>query len=150
MSHDVQVNSKLLKCIVCHKQFARYDQRGFRNPGFTAHQNRCIDRRYQSKTKLKPKLKPRPNLRTLLPAPVRHSGSMQRLARQSNPSYSTKSTLATAPIGSTTSFDSRITTSAVTNEFVFADIQCNYCIPQFGRHRISCLFAAKNMNHRDS
>ncbi|KAI8372052.1 hypothetical protein EDC96DRAFT_77950 [Choanephora cucurbitarum] len=139
MSHDVQVNSKLLKCIVCHKQFARYDQRGFRNPGFTAHQNRCIERRYQSKTK--PKLKPKPNLRTLLPASVRHNGS---IARQSNSSCSTKPTPATAPIGSTTSFDSRITTSAVIDEFVSADIQCNYCIPQFGRHRVSCLFAAKN------
>ncbi|KAI9495268.1 hypothetical protein BDB00DRAFT_786596 [Zychaea mexicana] len=33
-----------LKCRVCGKELPEYDQRGFRNAGFTAHQNRCIER----------------------------------------------------------------------------------------------------------
>ena len=33
-----------LKCRVCGKELPEFDQRGFRNAGFTAHQNRCIER----------------------------------------------------------------------------------------------------------
>lgn len=59
-----------LKCCVCGKEFPEYDQRGFRNAGFTAHQNRCIER--ERSLHEPPVLSP-PSRRVLLPAPPRPS-----------------------------------------------------------------------------
>ncbi|ORY96603.1 hypothetical protein BCR43DRAFT_505437 [Syncephalastrum racemosum] len=55
-----------LTCCVCGKEFPEYDQRGFRNAGFTAHQNRCIDR--ERLLRDPPIVSPRAR-RVLLPAP---------------------------------------------------------------------------------
>ncbi|KAI8376779.1 hypothetical protein BD560DRAFT_422314 [Blakeslea trispora] len=98
MDHSKQTNPKFSKCLVCQKQFARYDQRGFQNPGFTAHQNRCIERRFQFKKVKKSKSKPK--VRALLPAPSRHSYLMPRLSDGSNSSNS--NTLYTEFIGDCT------------------------------------------------
>lgn len=35
-----------LQCKICQKVFPKFDQRGFRNAGFTAHQNKCIEKEY--------------------------------------------------------------------------------------------------------
>lgn len=35
------------QCQVCGKEFPARDQRGFRNPGFTYHQNKCVQRKKQ-------------------------------------------------------------------------------------------------------
>ncbi|ORZ21638.1 hypothetical protein BCR42DRAFT_196559 [Absidia repens] len=36
-----------IRCPICNQEFPAYDQRGFRNAGFTAHHNRCLERRQQ-------------------------------------------------------------------------------------------------------
>ncbi|KAI8062706.1 hypothetical protein BC940DRAFT_321944 [Gongronella butleri] len=36
-----------IECPICHQEFPAYDQRGFRNPGYTAHYNRCAERQRQ-------------------------------------------------------------------------------------------------------
>lgn len=33
-----------LQCPICHQEFPKFDQRGFRNAGFTSHYNRCLER----------------------------------------------------------------------------------------------------------
>lgn len=57
-----------LLCRVCGKEFPEFDQRGFRNAGFTAHQNRCIEREQQPTTPSSSSSPPRQ--RWLLPAPT--------------------------------------------------------------------------------
>lgn len=63
-----------LQCRICQKEFPKYDQRGFRNSGFTTHQNRCIEKEYllntpvsEKQTSTKPRL--------ILPAPLCPSSS---------------------------------------------------------------------------
>ncbi|SAL95294.1 hypothetical protein [Absidia glauca] len=36
-----------LQCPICNQEFPAYDQRGFRNAGFTSHHNRCLERHEQ-------------------------------------------------------------------------------------------------------
>lgn len=59
-----------LQCKVCGKEFPEFDQRGFRNAGFTAHQNRCIGRAAAAAASNQnvPVSKPSPPRRRLLPA----------------------------------------------------------------------------------
>lgn len=62
-------NISYLQCKICNKEFPKYDQRGFRNAGFTAHQNRCIERKQSLK---QPGGEQQPSYnkkRLLLPAP---------------------------------------------------------------------------------
>ena len=42
--HPPSFRNMSLRCRVCGKELPEFDQRGFRNAGFTAHQNRCIER----------------------------------------------------------------------------------------------------------
>ncbi|ORE04937.1 hypothetical protein BCV72DRAFT_306839 [Rhizopus microsporus var. microsporus] len=56
----------VLQCEVCKKEFFEFDQRGFRNAGFTAHQNRCIER--QNRERNPEQLTPKRKRRLLLPA----------------------------------------------------------------------------------
>ncbi|KAI7893031.1 uncharacterized protein EV154DRAFT_417661 [Mucor mucedo] len=57
-----------LQCRVCQKVFPKFDQRGFRNAGFTAHQNRCIEKDYLLNNPI-PKKQTSPKQRLILPAP---------------------------------------------------------------------------------
>ncbi|KAI8341155.1 hypothetical protein BC941DRAFT_467207 [Chlamydoabsidia padenii] len=41
------MSSQKLQCPICNQQFPAYDQRGFRNAGFTSHHNRCLERQQQ-------------------------------------------------------------------------------------------------------
>ncbi len=63
-----------LRCKICQKEFPRFDQRGFRNAGFTAHQNRCIEREYLLHHPA-PEHQSSPRQRFLLPAPPTSSSS---------------------------------------------------------------------------
>ena len=67
-----------LQCKVCGKEFPEFDQRGFRNAGFTAHQNRCIGRATAATTSNQnvPVSKPSPPRRRLLPATTTTMASM--------------------------------------------------------------------------
>ncbi|CEI91157.1 hypothetical protein RMCBS344292_05457 [Rhizopus microsporus] len=56
----------VLQCKVCKKEFSEFDQRGFRNAGFTAHQNRCIER--QNHERNLEQFTPKRKRRLLLPA----------------------------------------------------------------------------------
>ncbi|CEG68238.1 hypothetical protein RMATCC62417_04539 [Rhizopus microsporus] len=56
----------VLQCKVCKKGFSEFDQRGFRNAGFTAHQNRCIER--QNRERNPEQFTPKRKRRLLLPA----------------------------------------------------------------------------------
>ncbi|KAI9305239.1 hypothetical protein BJ944DRAFT_239825 [Cunninghamella echinulata] len=38
-----------LKCPICNQEFPKFDQRGFRNAGFTSHYNWCIERQKEQK-----------------------------------------------------------------------------------------------------
>ncbi|RUP49638.1 hypothetical protein BC936DRAFT_141950 [Jimgerdemannia flammicorona] len=48
-SMDVASPSDIKTCSVCGKEFPARDQRGFRNPGFTYHQNKCVQREAERK-----------------------------------------------------------------------------------------------------
>lgn len=63
-----------LKCRICQKEFPRFDQRGFRNAGFTAHQNRCIEKDYILNHPA-PERHISPRQRLILPAPSTPSSS---------------------------------------------------------------------------
>ncbi|CAO3657580.1 unnamed protein product [Mucor hiemalis] len=63
-----------LKCKVCQKEFPRFDQRGFRNAGFTAHQNRCVEREYLLSHPIVDQ-QSSPRQRFLLPAPPASASS---------------------------------------------------------------------------
>lgn len=56
----------VLQCKVCKKELSEFDQRGFRNAGFTAHQNRCIER--QNRERNPKQFTPKRKRRLLLPA----------------------------------------------------------------------------------
>lgn len=83
-SEEDQQEVCFLRCKICQKEFPRFDQRGFRNAGFTAHQNRCIEREYLLNNPV-PEHQSSPRQRFLLPAPLPGSSSssspsIQRLA----------------------------------------------------------------------
>ncbi|KAI9257461.1 hypothetical protein EDC94DRAFT_614506 [Helicostylum pulchrum] len=63
-----------LQCKVCQKEFLKFDQRGFRNAGFTAHQNRCIEKDYILNNP-EPDRHHSPKQRLILPAPNGPSSS---------------------------------------------------------------------------
>lgn len=64
-----------LQCRICQKIFPKFDQRGFRNSGFTAHQNRCIEKDYLlNNPVLEKQLSPKQRL--ILPAPPGSSSSI--------------------------------------------------------------------------
>lgn len=56
------------KCRVCGKEFLKYDQRGFRNAGFTAHQNKCVEKGPLPTRNNSPDDSKKRNQRLLLPA----------------------------------------------------------------------------------
>ncbi|KAI9023874.1 hypothetical protein CLU79DRAFT_886946 [Phycomyces nitens] len=63
-----------LQCPLCFKEFPMFDQRGFRNAGFTAHHNRCVEKEVQ-KAELSSGDVQRTihQKRRLLPAPTHYS-----------------------------------------------------------------------------
>ncbi|KAL0088219.1 hypothetical protein J3Q64DRAFT_1846402 [Phycomyces blakesleeanus] len=69
-----------LQCPLCFKEFPMYDQRGFRNAGFTAHHNRCVEKEVQkvelSSGDTQRTIHPR---RRLLPAPSYFSPSINNM-----------------------------------------------------------------------
>ncbi|GAA5816100.1 hypothetical protein MFLAVUS_009622 [Mucor flavus] len=72
ISEEEQVDN--LQCKVCQKEFLKFDQRGFRNAGFTAHQNRCIEKDYILNNP-EPDRRHSPKQRLILPAPTGPSSS---------------------------------------------------------------------------
>ncbi|KAG2236911.1 hypothetical protein BDF21DRAFT_460557 [Thamnidium elegans] len=72
ISEEQEVN--YLECKVCQKEFLKFDQRGFRNAGFTAHQNRCIEKDYILNNPEPDRLQS-PKQRLILPAPTGSSSS---------------------------------------------------------------------------
>jgi hypothetical protein len=71
-----QEEAEYLQCNICKKVFPKFDQRGFRNAGFTAHQNRCIERDYLANNPVVQDQHPSPpKQRLLLPAPPSASSS---------------------------------------------------------------------------
>lgn len=72
ISEEEQVD--YLQCKVCQKEFLKFDQRGFRNAGFTAHQNRCIEKDYMLNNP-EPDRHHSPKQRLILPAPTGPSSS---------------------------------------------------------------------------
>ena len=71
--HESQ-DTLYLKCKICQKEFPRFDQRGFRNAGFTAHQNRCIEREYLLNNPVVER-QSSPRQRLILPAPPTSNSS---------------------------------------------------------------------------
>ncbi|KAG2191073.1 hypothetical protein INT46_000709 [Mucor plumbeus] len=139
-----------LQCKVCQKEFPKYDQRGFRNAGFTAHQNRCIEREYLSNNPNAEKQQPAINRqRMLLPAPSPPRNNLLPLTA-SNSATTNASTLY-APMPTT---EELLDTANVPldNSIIlpagglFSIIHCNYCTPEFGLHQVSCLVIAEIVN----
>lgn len=73
-SEEDQQEVYFLRCKICQKEFPRFDQRGFRNAGFTAHQNRCIERKYLLNNPAH-EHQSSPRQRFILPAPPPGSSS---------------------------------------------------------------------------
>ncbi|CEP08025.1 hypothetical protein [Parasitella parasitica] len=108
------------QCKICFKEFPRYDQRGFKNAGFSAHQNRCVERD-QSKKEPSPEQPSPKKPRMLLPASISPSSSMP-----------TTDELLNTP---NVAIDRSITLSTSS---VFQITQCEYCTPESGLHNPSC------------
>lgn len=75
-----------LQCRICGKEFPEFDQRGFRNAGFTAHQNRCIERERQHNHELVGRRSSSrvvsAQQRRLLPAPANATNLFRRQHQQ--------------------------------------------------------------------
>ncbi|KAK4520350.1 uncharacterized protein ATC70_008484 [Mucor velutinosus] len=132
-----------LQCKICQKEFPKYDQRGFRNAGFTAHQNRCIEREYLSNRPTTEQQQPAVNRqRMLLPAP-------------STPNYHSLLTAALTSV--TTTINTLHAPMPTTEELLdtanvplgdaaivlagglFPITHCNHCTPEYGLHQVTCL-----------
>ncbi|KAF1804188.1 hypothetical protein V8B55DRAFT_1413417 [Mucor lusitanicus] len=140
-----------LQCKICQKEFPKYDQRGFRNAGFTAHQNRCIEKEYLSSHPATEPQQPAVNRqRMLLPAP-------------SSPRH--HSLLTPAPAPATTTVSSNLYTPMPTTEELldtanvplddsvivpsaglFPITHCDHCTPEYGLHQVTCLVIAEIVN----
>ncbi|KAI8341214.1 hypothetical protein BC941DRAFT_467265 [Chlamydoabsidia padenii] len=86
-----------VECPICGQEFPVYDQRGFRNAGFTAHHNRCMERQYeqQSESHQQNQQSSRASRfalairRQILPAhPISSNSNMEDPNRGQNPSSS--------------------------------------------------------------
>ncbi|GAN01508.1 hypothetical protein MAM1_0008d00941 [Mucor ambiguus] len=147
---EMSKETSFLQCKICQKEFPKYDQRGFRNAGFTAHQNRCIEREYLSNHPTTGQQQPTVNRqRMLLPAP-------------SPPNHHSLLTPAPAPV--TTIISNLYTTMPTTEELLdtanvsldnsvivptgglFPITHCDYCTPEYGLHQLSCLVIAEIVN----
>ncbi|KAI9486259.1 MAG: hypothetical protein EXX96DRAFT_646107 [Benjaminiella poitrasii] len=144
-----------LECKICHKQFPKYDQRGFRNAGFTAHQNRCIERIANGAAAAEKQQKPK--YRLLLPAPP----PQQQLVSQQPPSPSSPlpDSLCSIPIQqqpdmmmqSPQSYADNMPSYAYQEQdasfFIMIHLlhsqpmfQCSHCTPdQYGFHEPCCI-----------
>jgi hypothetical protein len=156
-----------LQCKICKKEFPKYDQRGFRNAGFTAHQNRCIEREYLLRKSTVEHPPPPHKRRLLLPAPspprdstmasnsssyyTPYSNNQQQQHNQSEPfAFVSASALDIdfslfSNVGhhSIDTFDLNITYSTqYISERHFPITQCDYCAPEHGLHQPSCLLLA--------
>ncbi|KAG1297603.1 hypothetical protein G6F66_002456 [Rhizopus arrhizus] len=146
----------MLQCEVCKKEFTEFDQRGFRNAGFTAHHNRCIDRQTH-----RPSKKPTVRCRFLLPAPKLEFRNDSLLQGHDNYLLSTtarkpflanvfeRSQLdvlndyASPQFASSTSI---LTPTSVASDscqdkkqMYYPVTYCDYCEPQDGSHKPNCI-----------
>lgn len=144
----------MLQCEVCKKEFTEFDQRGFRNAGFTAHHNRCIDRQTH-----RPSKKPTVRCRLLLPAPKLEFRNDSLLQDHGHYLLSTtvckpfltnvfeKSQLdalnASPPFASSASL---LTPASVAfdscqdkKQMYYPVTYCDYCEPQDGSHKSNCV-----------
>lgn len=139
-----------LQCKICQKEFPKYDQRGFRNAGFTAHQNRCIEREYVSNNPNAEQQQPAINRqRILLPAPSPPRNNISSFTA-SNSTTTTTSTLY-APMPTTEELLDTANVPLDNSVIVpagglFPITHCDYCIPEFGLHQVSCLVIAEIVN----
>jgi hypothetical protein len=156
-----------LQCKICNKEFPKYDQRGFRNAGFTAHQNRCIEREYSLKnpTVEQPPLSHKRRLLLPAPSPPRDSSMMVSSGYYTlTNNQSEPFTFVNAPppfsmdlslfsnvnhrsvdINPSSSFDlNAYNTDNLERvpERFFPITQCDYCTPEHGLHQPNCLLLA--------
>ncbi|KAI9316247.1 hypothetical protein BX666DRAFT_219534 [Dichotomocladium elegans] len=130
-----------LQCKVCGKEFPEYDQRGFRNAGFTAHQNRCVSRANAASARATgdgsrddtvdsssgaiPSTRRPSQPRRLLPAPPRRS-SQTPVSSPSSPAAAAVPVIVSPPL-------------FMGNRLEFFPVHhCNYCVPQQYFHDPSC------------
>lgn len=155
----------MLQCKICKKEFSEFDQRGFRNAGFTAHQNRCIERQNRERNPEQFTSKLRRKRRLLLPAslnltrsgtsppdlsiihPLSVSSSFIDCNIQSQPSASSllsfQSAVTTAPIlASASAAYASIPVERSMNyqQSYDTSISCNYCNLDNGSHAFTCTF----------
>ncbi|CAO3615327.1 unnamed protein product [Mucor fragilis] len=136
-----------LQCKICQKEFPKYDQRGFRNAGFTAHQNRCIEREYLSNRPTTEQQQPAVNKqRMLLPAPSplkdHHRLPASVPAAINNiyaPMPTTEELLDTVNVP----LDDSVIVPA---GGLFPITHCDYCTPEYGLHQVTCLVIAEIVN----
>jgi hypothetical protein len=127
------IGSDTLECRICKKLFPKYDQRGYRNAGFTAHQNRCIER--ESILASSPVQVP-VKRRRLLPAPPKENTG-ERLTATQNQERVNVSTEMNHP---TIQYDEQNPSShenPSTSDFQPV-LRCNYCEPENGVHQGIC------------
>ncbi|KAI8149295.1 hypothetical protein BJV82DRAFT_662601 [Fennellomyces sp. T-0311] len=89
-----------LRCRVCGKELPEFDQRGFRNAGFTAHQNRCIERERERRegAARPPQRAHTMNIpRRLLPASPLSNGRPSSLRRRRHSSTTTHAPASSPP-----------------------------------------------------
>lgn len=134
--HEMSKEMSFLQCKVCQKEFPKYDQRGFRNAGFTAHQNRCIEREYLLNHPTVQQQQPPVNRqRMLLPAPSPPKQSLLPYA----PMPTTEELLDTVNVP----LDNSVIVPAAG---LFPITHCDHCIPEYGLHQVTCLVIAEIVN----
>ncbi|KAI7897776.1 uncharacterized protein BX663DRAFT_527167 [Cokeromyces recurvatus] len=166
-----------LQCKICYKQFPKYDQRGFRNAGFTAHQNRCIERKKPNYLTMIEQQHSKPKHRLLLPAPEKqqqHSSSLttpnympysilstqQRLllpeiqtqAKQINTNTnSIESYLYNNQKDDNTTSPSTLLMDPMMMTLLQSELpifQCDYCTPdEYGFHQLHCIAFIPSTTH---
>lgn len=155
------------KCRVCQKEFLKYDQRGFRNAGFTAHQNKCVEKGQLLTNRASDEKNNKRNQRLLLPAsrsseplysPYSSKNRMRKPSlpeRQRIQSPAVHFTSPTHSVDPTNSglFQVPPSTSStppqsLLEDNIFPVMQCNYCTPNFGSHQPDCPFLTDMMNQK--
>ncbi|KAI8884199.1 hypothetical protein K501DRAFT_272003 [Backusella circina FSU 941] len=132
--------SATLECKICRKLFPKYDQRGYRNAGFTAHQNRCIEREsILASSPVKTPVK----RRRLLPAPPKDnvSESFTPTQKQGGDAHTDANPPPTSTINACTAQHGEPNPSSQqstsTNDFQPV-LRCDYCEPENGVHQVNC------------
>ncbi|KAI8048149.1 uncharacterized protein B0P05DRAFT_564692 [Gilbertella persicaria] len=142
---------EFLRCKICQKQFPRYDQRGFRNAGFTTHQNKCIEREYLMKNPVIQQ-QSAPKRRILLPAPSKDRKNWQQsygVPQYQNATQTPSTVNENTFINVSTNDSSHIEQLSVP-ERIFPILQCDYCVPEYGMHHSSCTLLADIIDPKNS